>query len=77
MIRTVRLVLFRVILSGSPEPLEPAEPLEPDEPLELVEGSGTLTLPPTQLTPGKFYIVIQNHGTARLTLKYRVYQMPK
>jgi hypothetical protein len=47
------------------------------EAVASVEGSGAVTLEPTTVVPGKYRVVVENRGDRRVSVKYRVYQMPR
>jgi len=41
------------------------------------EGSGPLTIHELSVTAGTYYVVVENSGPGRLSVTYRVYQLPR
>ncbi|HEY4328892.1 MAG TPA: hypothetical protein VGN88_04090 [Phycisphaerae bacterium] len=39
------------------------------------EGAGTLKIPQVSIGPGTYYVIAENRGKSRITLKYNVYEL--
>lgn len=66
-----------LVVDEAYEALMTAAGSEGVETVASVEGSGAVTLEPTTVMPGKYCVVVENRGQGRLSVKYRVYQMPR